>query len=235
MAQLMGKENKKRVGILGGSFDPVHNGHTSLATQVRERFHLDRILFIPAYISPHKQDKKPMSPSHRLSMLRLATASQPFFLISETELIRKEVSFTIDTLTVLFDEQPETDFYLIMGMDAFEGIKTWKAVQQLFESCHIIVASRPGYSMKRIEETLKSIFPDSPAPYLPATQDGNVLTFCHREKKTSLNFFNLLPIDVSSSQIRERIATHQEVKNMLPPEVENYIMQNQLYRAKPHL
>lgn len=223
------------MGILGGSFDPVHNGHIGLATQVREKFHLDHILFIPAYISPHKQDKKPTPSSHRLSMLRLATASQPFFLISEMELIRKEVSFTIDTLTVLQNEQPETDFYLIMGLDAFEGIRTWKAVHQLFESCHIIVASRPGYTMKGIEESLDTIFRDSPVPYTLATQDENVMTFCHLEKQTTLNFLNLLPIDVSSSQIRDGIATHQEVKNMLPPEVENYIMQNQLYRANPHL
>ena len=99
----MGKENRKRVGILGGSFDPVHNGHIGLATQVRERFHLDHILFVPAYISTHKQDRQPASSSHRLAMLRLATASQPFFLISEMELIRKEISFTIDTLTVLLN------------------------------------------------------------------------------------------------------------------------------------
>jgi nicotinate-nucleotide adenylyltransferase len=226
---------KKRVGILGGSFDPVHNGHIGLATQVREKFHLDHILFIPAYISPHKQDRKPTSSRHRLSMLRLATASQPFFLISETELIRKEISFTIDTLAVLLNEQPETDFYLIMGMDAFEGMKTWKAVHKLFESCHIIIASRPGYTMKGIEENLKNIFHDSSAPYLPATRDQDVLTFCHREKKTCLHFFDLPPINVSSSQIRERIQAHQEIKNMLPPEVENYIMKNQLYLTKSHL
>ncbi|MDA0692388.1 MAG: nicotinate-nucleotide adenylyltransferase [Nitrospinae bacterium] len=231
----MGKENRKRVGILGGSFDPVHNGHIGLATQVRERFHLDHILFVPAYISPHKQDRQPASSSHRLAMLRLATASQPFFLISEMELIRKEISFTIDTLTVLLNEQPETDFYLIMGMDAFEGIGTWKTVHKLFESCHIIIASRPGYTMKGIEKTLKSIFHDSSIPFLPATKDPGLLTFCHREKQTTLKFFDLPPLNVSSSQIRERIATHQEVKNMLPPEVENYIMQNQLYRAKSHL
>ncbi len=231
----MRKANQKRVGILGGSFDPVHNGHISLATQVREKFHLDHILFIPAYISPHKQDKKPTPSSHRLAMLRLATASQPFFLISEMELIRKEVSFTIDTLTALRNEQPETDFYLIMGMDAFEGIGTWKAAHQLLESCHIIVASRPGYTMKGIEEILKTLFRDSSVPYVPTTQDGDILTFRHQEKQTTLNFFDLPPINVSSSQIREAIAIHQEVKNMLPPEVENYIMRNQLYRAKPYL
>jgi nicotinate-nucleotide adenylyltransferase len=231
----MGKEHKKRVGILGGSFDPVHNGHIHLATRVLEAFHLDRILFVPAFISPHKQDKKPTSSSHRLAMLRLATASQPFFSISEAELKRKEVSFTIDTLAVLLKEQPETDFYLIMGVDAFQGIGTWKAVHRLFESCHVIVASRPGYRMKRIEETLENIFHDSPMPFLPATRDRDVLTFCHREKKTRLYFFDLPPTDVSSSQIRKRIEEHREMKNMLPPEVENYIIENQLYQAKSHL
>lgn len=228
----MRTENEKRVGILGGSFDPVHNGHISLAAGVRERFHLDHILFIPAYLSPHKRDGKPESSRHRLAMLRLAAASEPCFLVSEIELMRKEISFTIDTLNELLAEQPGSVFFLIMGMDAFESIKTWKAVKQLIESCHIVVAARPGYSFEKTEATLKDFFPDSSAPYLPGTREGKAAAFRRHDKKTSLNFYDLPPMNVSSSQIRERISAKKEIKKMLPPEVENYIMQNQLYRTK---
>ena len=220
------------MGVLGGSFDPVHNGHLNLASRVLERFHLDHVLFIPAYLSPHKQDSEPAPSPHRLAMLRLATASNPCFLVSEIELKRREVSFTIDTLNELLAEQPKNDYFLIMGMDAFENIHTWKAVNQLIESCHILVAARPGHSFEKTEEKLKDLFPDSPAPFQPSTREGEVTVFQHREKKTSLNFFDLPLVDISSSQIRERLNAKKEIKKLLPPEVENYIMQNQLYRAK---
>jgi len=207
----MSRKAGKRVGILGGSFDPVHNGHIGLATQVREKFHLDHILFMPTYISPHKQDRGPVSPHHRLAMLRLAVAPHPFFLISEMELNRKEVSFTVDTLSNLTEKQPDTEFFLIMGKDTFAGIKTWKAVHRLFGMSHVIVATRPGYTL-----------------------EGDIMVFRHREKATKLNFFDLIPMDVSSSDIRERINSHRDIKNMLPPEVENYIIDNQLYSTKSY-
>ncbi|GJL78983.1 MAG: nicotinate-nicotinamide nucleotide adenylyltransferase [Nitrospinaceae bacterium] len=226
--------SKRRVGILGGSFDPVHNGHIGLAIQVRERFHLDGILFIPAYISPHKLNKRPTASNHRLAMLRLATASQPFFSISAIELVRKKVSFTIDTLTALLRKRPETEFYLIVGMDAFEGFNTWKAVHRLLELCHVIVAARPGYASEKVEETLTKIFIDSSTPYAPGIREGDMLRYNHLEKKTTLSFFDLPPVAVSSSQIRERIRGGEEIKNMLPPEVENYIIENQLYRSNSH-
>jgi nicotinate-nucleotide adenylyltransferase len=220
---------RKRVGILGGSFDPVHRGHMGLAAQVREKFQLDHVLFIPAYISPHKQNQKPASSDHRLAMLKLAIASHPLFLISEMELLRKEVSFTVDTLSVLTAEQPDTDFFLIMGNDAFQGIKTWKSADRVLEMCHVIVATRPGYTLEGIEERLKNLFSEN--PFSPATVKGNITVFHHLKKNTTINFFDLTPIDISSSVIRERMINHEEIKNMLPPEVENYIIKNQLYSA----
>lgn len=232
---LMKKNTRKRVGVLGGSFDPVHNGHIGLATQVIEKFQLDPVLFIPAYISPHKQDQTPVSPHHRLAMLKLAIAPNPGFLISEMEIERKEVSFTVDTLSALTTRQPDTDYYLIMGNDAFAGIKTWKSVHRLLGMCHVIVATRPGYSLKQMKESLRNLFPDLESSYSPATKEGNVMVFHHHENATSLSFFDLLPMDVSSSVIRERVSSHREIKNMLPPEVENYIIENQLYLTTSHL
>ena len=230
----MKKSSKKRVGILGGSFDPVHNGHIGLATQVKEKFRLDQILFIPAFISPHKQDSRPAPAHHRLAMLQLAIAPHPCFLISEMELDRKKVSFTVDTLSVLTAEQPDTDFFLIMGSDAFAGIKTWKSIRQLLGMGHFIVATRPGFTLERIEENLKNLFPDLESSFSPATVEEDVIVFHHRSQSTTLNFFDLIPMDISSSVIRKNINRHREIKNMLPPEVENYMIKNQLYVAKSH-
>lgn len=230
----MNNDSGKRVGILGGSFDPVHNGHIGLATQVQAKFQLDHILFIPAYISPHKQNRRPTSPHHRLAMLKRALAPHPLFLLSEMELNKREVSFTIDTLSVMTTQQPDTDFFLIMGKDAFAGIKTWKSVHQLLEMCHVIVATRPGYTLEGRDANRKNLFPDLESLYLPATVEEDVVVFPHRNKKVTLNFFDLIPMDVSSSIIRERINGHREIKNMLPPEVEKYIIENQLYRTKFH-
>ena len=222
------------MGILGGSFDPVHNGHIGLAAQVREKFQLDHILFIPAYISPHKQDNKPASPNHRLAMLQLAIDASAFFLISEMELKRKEVSFTVDTLSVLTDKQPDTDFFLIMGNDAFAGIKTWKSVHRVLGMCHVIVATLPGLPLEGIEENLKNLLPNAESLYSPPLKEKEVTVFHHREKTTTLNFFDLVTMDISSSVIRKRIYNHQQIKNMLPLEVENYIIKNQLYQTKSH-
>jgi len=219
---------RKRVGVLGGSFDPVHRGHIGLATGAREKFQLDRVLFIPAYLSPHKLDSDPADPHHRLAMLEIALGPYAFFSVSEIELEKKAVSFTIDTLSHLTDIHPDTDFFLIMGKDAFSGINTWKSVHPLLGMCHVIVATRPGFK-EGIEEGLKNLCAQGESLYSPATLKGDITVFHHLEKNTTINFFDLPPMDISSTVIRERINRHLEIKNMLPPEVENYMIANRLY------
>ena len=231
----MKKSFRIRVGVFGGSFDPVHNGHIGLASQVQEKFRLDHILFIPACISPHKQDRRPAAPHHRLKMLQLANDPHPCFLISDIELKRKEVSYTVDTLSALTDKQPDTEFFLIMGNDTFAGIKTWKSVQRVLGMCHTIVCNRPGFTLERIEESLANLFPDSASLFSPPIIEEEVTIFQHREKETKLIFFDLAPMDISSSIIRKNVNNHLQIKNMLPLEVENYIIKNQLYQAKSHL
>ncbi len=223
---------KNRVGILGGSFDPVHNGHLGLASQIKEKFGLNEVVFVPAYISPHKQGRETASASHRLAMLRLATAPFPYFKISEIELKRQGISYTVDTLSTLVSQQPQTDFFLIMGMDTFAGIHTWKNTSHLLKMCHLIIAARPGHSLEGAESQVKNLSKDVPGLYSQPIQTGNLLVFEHAETNTTLNLFNLTLMQVSSSEIREKIHQNREFKNKLPPEVENYIMRNQLYRAK---
>ncbi|VAX32352.1 Nicotinate-nucleotide adenylyltransferase [hydrothermal vent metagenome] len=226
---------KERVGIFGGSFDPVHRGHIGLATGARGKFQLDSVLFIPAYLSPHKQDSAPAPAHHRLAMLEIALAPHPAFSASEVELLKKGVSFTVDTLAHLTTLHPDTDFFLIMGIDAFMGLKTWKSVHRLLEMCHVIVATRPGYPRDGAEDCLKNLFPAQEGAYSPATLEGDVTVFHHPEKNTTINFFDLPPADIASRDIRDRTRRHLEIKNMLPPEVENYMITNQLYLEQSHL
>jgi nicotinate-nucleotide adenylyltransferase len=230
----MNKPQNKRVGVLGGSFDPVHRGHIGLATGARETFQLDSVLFIPAYLSPHKLNSEPAPPHHRLAMLELALAPHPFFSISRVELEKKEVSFTVDTLSHLTAGHPDTDFFLIMGIDAFMGINTWKSVYRLLGMCHVIVATRPGFK-SGIDDCVENLFAEQGNLYSPATPKGEITAFHHLKKNTTLNFFDLPPLDISSTNIRDRTHHHLAIKNMLPPEVENYMIANQLYLEQSHL
>ncbi|MFQ5450976.1 MAG: nicotinate-nucleotide adenylyltransferase [Nitrospinaceae bacterium] len=223
---------KCRVGILGGTFDPVHNGHLGLAAGVRNQFHLDRILFIPARQSPHKQGQPLTSSFHRLEMLRRAVSPFPGFQVSDIELKREGVSYTIDTLDTLGAEHPRWEFYLIMGADVFEGLSTWKDTARLLAMSHIIVAARPGYTLNCMEKTLKSLSSGAPVLYSPEKREDGTTVFHQGETGTTLSFFNLEPLNISASDIRDRIRKKREIKNMLPPEVENYIMKNQLYRVE---
>ncbi len=156
----MKKNARKRVGILGGSFDPVHRGHIGLATGAREKFKLDHILFIPAYLSPHKLTSEPASPRHRLAMLKLALGPYPFFSTLEIELEKRQVSFTIDTLSALTTLNPDTDFFLIIGKDAFLSITTWKSVHRLWEC--VMSSWRHDLAMwKELKSALKVFAPDA--------------------------------------------------------------------------
>jgi nicotinate-nucleotide adenylyltransferase len=131
-------------GILGGTFDPVTLGHLGLARNIQEKMNLDRIWFVPAWKSPHKQDQPTTDACHRSNMLKEALAPYPDFEISEIELNREEVSYTIDTLIELQSRYSDTEWYLILGMDTFQEFSTWKNVREILEKVHLAVATRPG-------------------------------------------------------------------------------------------
>ena len=220
---------QRRIGLLGGTFDPVHNGHLGLAEEVLETFHLDRIVFVPACLAPHNSGGHVTPAQHRLAMLRLATESNPAFAVSEIELKRGGVSYTIETLKDLQSEHPEWDIHLIMGADTFNELVTWKEVCSVITICNLLIGSRPGTILNYPEKTLQGLFPDASPPYLPGKKEAQTTVFQHRETGTRLTFFEIRPRDISSSQIREKIAAGAEVKNWLPAEVENYIIDHRLY------
>lgn len=223
-----------RVGILGGSFDPVHNGHLGMAREVRDRFDLDLILFIPANISPHKQQVRYSEAVHRLAMLRLATQSEPRFAVSEIELNRGGISYTIDTLETLRSENPSAEFFLILGRDAFQDFHTWKNHRRLVEHCNIIVGARPGHPEESFEIALKQFLADPEIKYEAVRSEDKVSVYRWQEKNRSLFFFEITPRDISSREIRQRVRRKEEIKNMLPANVERYIIENQIYQAESH-
>jgi len=132
-----------KIGILGGTFDPIHHGHLQLAQNARAQFSLDKVIIIPAYQPPHKQELLSLtSAEDRYEMVRLAIEDELFFELSDCEFKRKGVSYTFDTLSEFEKKYPQATFYLILGKDAFEGIDTWHRAAELKKKARFLVAKR---------------------------------------------------------------------------------------------
>ena len=229
----MNTVKRQNSGILGGTFDPVHLGHLGLATQIRDKLHLDQIWFIPAWQSPHKLDQGSTEPHHRLKMLEVALAPYPDFMISEIELERQCVSYTVDTLTDLKKMYPETDWHLILGMDAFRDFSSWKDVGEILKMAHLVVATRPGISSDTASGSLAALMNNLGMTCQPEPDQKDIQTFLCPETENKIFLCDIEPRDIASRDIRDRIRRGLSTKNLLLPEVERYIMINLLYQTNP--
>lgn len=137
-----------KIGILGGTFDPVHFGHLILAEQVRVQLGLDKVIFIPAFMPPHKSRPGITSAKHRLEMLRLATVYNGYFEVSDIEIRRKGTSYTVDTLREVKARYPEAALYFICGSDLVAEIPKWKDVDEIYRMAAFVLARRPGYGKR---------------------------------------------------------------------------------------
>ncbi|MFH0924296.1 MAG: nicotinate-nucleotide adenylyltransferase [bacterium] len=145
------------IAIYGGTFNPIHYGHLIVADEVRQAFQLDKIIFVPSAIPPHKKYEAIIDPQHRYNMTHLAIASNSHFVASTVELDRGGKSYSIDTIKELKKEyKDEKDFFFIMGADAFLEISTWKAADKILELCRFIIVSRPGTSLGKVIKYLSS-------------------------------------------------------------------------------
>ncbi|SHF47350.1 nicotinate-nucleotide adenylyltransferase [Desulforamulus putei DSM 12395] len=199
----------KQICLMGGTFDPIHYGHLVVAEEVRQKFGLQKVLFIPAARPPHKMGKKISEAYHRVNMTRLATASNKYFEVSTLEIERQGISYTIDTVREIKRIYGIETVYFITGADAVLEIINWKEAEKLLFMCTFIAATRPGYNLNNIKETLKSL-------------PGDILK-------------RILPLEVpalsiSSSDIRQRVMEGRSIKYLLPESVEEYILKNGLYR-----
>jgi len=218
----------KRIGLFGGTFNPIHTGHLRAAVSVREGFGLDTIVLIPAAIPPHKHSKDVAPAADRLEMARLAAAGIDDTVVSDVELVRSGPSYTIDTVRY-FRQQFDagTQLFFIVGTDAFLEIDTWKNYEGLFLSIPMIVLDRPGnhrtvsFSLE-VHAFLRSRISEG---YLPG-EDG--LSFSHPRRQTVYLHAGEM-IDQSSTRIRQRIGRGEAVGDGLPRSVEDYIRRKGLY------
>ncbi|QPJ64495.1 MAG: nicotinate (nicotinamide) nucleotide adenylyltransferase [Candidatus Nitrohelix vancouverensis] len=225
----MNDSPKRPVGILGGSFDPIHNGHLSLARAAMIELDLAETLFIPAWVSPHKTHTDVSPAEDRLAMLRLALQGQANCSICEIELQREGVSYSFDTLAELSSQFPQNAWRLILGADAFMEFHTWKDSERFMERCDLAIAPRPGFDWGEADRLLQQPYMKICGPLEPERDAQNAGRFINTRTGRRIAFLNGPVVDLSSSEIRKRIGSRQSVKNMLPEAVEQYIIHECLY------
>jgi nicotinate-nucleotide adenylyltransferase len=214
---------ERRVGILGGSFDPIHVGHLRSAEEVREALALERVYFIPVHQPPHKPQRRLADGRDRLAMVELAVADNPAFRASAVEIERSGTSFSVDTLRSFAEVEPGAALFFIVGMDAFREMQTWKDAPRIFELANVVVTSRPPRKARPSIEHLPVAAREAFC-YHPPT-----LSYRHRIG-TSLRFLAITCIDVSATTLRERIRSGRSVRYLGPPAVERYLIEHRLYR-----
>ena len=216
----------QKFGILGGTFNPIHYGHLAAAEEVRDRLKLDRVLFIPSYLPPHKHEEDMPPAAQRLEMVRLAIVSNPRFSVSDIEVKRGGKSYTVETVATLRTMHPVTEFYFITGLDSFLEIQTWNHWERLLPLCSFVVLSRPGY---RFADLMKIDFMKGASKMLAALDSGDLMHAMFQPDGFKI-CLEMIPLyDISSTDIRKRIRDSRTVKYHLPEDVETYIIKNKLY------
>jgi nicotinate-nucleotide adenylyltransferase len=200
-----------RLGLFGGSFDPVHYGHLLLAETCRESAHLDQVWFLPAAKSPHKQNQPVTHSQHRLHMLRLAIGGHPSFDVCDMEIQRGGVSYTVDTLQAIHDRFPHAEMYFLMGADSLAEFPTWRRPDRICQLALPLVVHRPHSPPPDLE-------------LLAPLVDKEML------ERIRLAQVEMPLIELSSSEIRQRVQAGRSVRFRTPRAVEKYIETQQLYR-----
>lgn len=219
-----------RIGIFGGTFNPIHQGHLAIAEEVQKTLGLDRTLFIPAGRPPHKKGRRVLPAKHRLEMVRLAIQGRPGLEVSDLEIARPGKSYTIETVKALERKFPKgTAFYLILGLDAFLEFSTWRSPEDLMARCHIVVVSRPGF---RFSDLTRLDFLGRLDPRLLVDLDKGRRSLYEGPPSpaTRLILIRVTAHDVSATQIRDHLSGGKRFKNLLPPLVESYIINHNFYR-----
>ena len=216
------------VGLLGGTFNPIHNGHVAIARQAREVLALDRVVLIPTGDPPHKPHENLAAAKDRFEMVRLAIASDPSLSISDVEVRRSGKSYSIDTIRLLQQEYgPEVRLFFLIGLDAFLEFPTWRDPATLLTLCSFVVLSRPGLSFQALSGL--PFIPPIPQASLLELDAGQSVRLDIPVGAQSLICLRLPPNSVSASDIRARIAQGAPTAKLLPPVVESYILQHHIY------
>ncbi len=205
------------IGVLGGTFDPVHYGHLALADYLFKHLPLSQIQFIPCLSPPHRQPPQ-ASPEHRLAMLKLAIANHPKWLANDIDYHRPAPSYMVDTLRILRQQQPHISWCLILGMDAFAQFNQWHQWQSILQLAHLIVVNRPGYELEPWSQDFLKTSQVSSIEYLKKHLYGGVL------------LENMMPNPSSATAIRHDLQSKRPPDIWLPPTVASYIQHHKLYK-----
>ena len=206
------RTEKQRVGILGGSFDPIHIGHLLIAEYAREQLQLSEVRFIPASVSPLKLDKQPADAKHRVEMVRLAIGGNAQFRLDERELRRVGPSYTVDTLAELKSENPDAEIVFIMGADSLADLHAWREPERICQLAFLAIALRGGQPAPDLEQLRRLLPQDQVA-------------------RAAEHILKLPQLEISSSDIRQRIRSGKSIRYQVPAAVEAYISAAKLYTA----
>lgn len=198
----------KKIGIMGGTFNPIHIAHLILGESAYDQFGLDSVYFMPSKNPPHKDIKEVISDSHRTNMVKLAIADNPHFEFSDVELLREGYTYTVDTITYLKETLKETEFYFIIGADSLFMLDQWYEADKLLKMMHFVAATRDHAT----EEALQS-----------------KIAYLANRYGAKIDLLHIPTLDVSSQYLRNCIKEHRSIRYYVPSEVEAYIRTHQLY------
>ena len=202
-------ENKKRVGIMGGTFNPIHLGHLIIAEAAYEAYNLDEVLFVPSGVSYMKDQSEILDAKKRVHMTGLAIEDNPHFALSTIEIDRDGNSYSYETLETLRKQNPDTEYFFLVGSDTLFALETWKHPEILLPSCTILVAVRDGVPMEKMQEHAK---------YLEEKFGG------------SIRLLTTPNIEISATDIRNRLSQNRNVKYFVPDSVLDFINKYDLYK-----
>ena len=200
----------KKVGIMGGTFNPIHYGHLFLAENAYEQLGLDKIIFMPSKNPPHKDKPDEITQQQRVEMITLAIKDNPHFELSSLELEREGLTYTADTMTILTKKNPNTEYYFIIGADSLFTMHKWMDPQTIFNLCTVVAANRDHYDPKLINQQVKGL---------------------QNMYGASIILIDMPTMQLASGIIRERITSGKSVRYYLPDCVHDYIIKNHLYQT----
>ncbi len=203
------KNHKRKIGIIGGTFNPIHVGHLIIAEMAFEQYELDKVLFMPASQPPHKIGEPIEEDVYRVAMVELAINDNPHFELSLLEINRQGLSYTSMTMEQLADEYKDTEFYFIVGGDSIDAIETWREPGKILRLCHMVACIRNQLDTERLDQQIE---------------------YLDQKYQTRVYKLEVPKIDISSTVIRERLKSHNSVKYLVPDNVIDYIKKHGLYQ-----
>ena len=227
-----------RLGIMGGTFDPIHLGHLRAAEEIYWAFSLDQIIFVPAARPPHKEEAVAASALHRYEMVSLATVFTPYFSVSSIELQRPGKSYSVETVREFQRlHGPETALYFVMGVDAFLGMSSWRQAKELFSLARVIVTARPGWRLDEVEALLtpeqRGILGSPSFRYLKIS-DIDPERVERELTPRQVLLVEVVSLDIASREIRQLVEEGRSIRHLVPDTVAAYMAKNRLYqRSRP--